>query len=33
MAGTDYAAVTNYATRAVPVLPSRINRALIALVR
>ena len=33
MAGTDYAAVTNDATRAVPVVPSRINRALIAVVR
>ena len=33
MAGTDYAAVTNYALPAVPVLPSRVNRALIAVVR
>jgi thiosulfate dehydrogenase [quinone] large subunit len=33
MAGTDYAAVINDATRAVPVVPSRINRALIAIVR
>jgi thiosulfate dehydrogenase (quinone) large subunit len=33
MAGTDYAAVTTYETRAVPVLPSRIDRALIAVVR
>jgi thiosulfate dehydrogenase [quinone] large subunit len=33
MAGTDYAAVTDYATRAVPLLPSRLNRAVIAIVR
>ena len=33
MAGTDYATVTDYATRAVPLLPSRINRAMIAIVR
>jgi thiosulfate dehydrogenase [quinone] large subunit len=33
MAGTEYAAVTNHAARAVPVLPSRIDRALIAVVR
>lgn len=33
MAGTDYAAVTNYAAPAVPVLPSKVNRALIAVVR
>jgi thiosulfate dehydrogenase (quinone) large subunit len=33
MAGTDYAAVTDYAAEAVPVLPSRTNRAVIAVVR
>jgi thiosulfate dehydrogenase (quinone) large subunit len=33
MAGTEYAPVTNYAAPAVPVLPSRINRAVIAAVR
>jgi hypothetical protein len=33
MAGTDYAPVTNYAAPAVPVQPSRMNRAVIAAVR
>jgi thiosulfate dehydrogenase (quinone) large subunit len=33
MAGTDYAPVTDYAAEAVPVLPSRMSRAVIALVR
>ena len=33
MASTDYALVTDYATRAVPLLPSRTNRAVIAMVR
>lgn len=33
MAGTDYAPVTDYAADAVPVLPSRINRAVIPVVR
>jgi thiosulfate dehydrogenase [quinone] large subunit len=33
MASTDYAPVTDYATRAVPLLPSRMNRAVIAIVR
>jgi thiosulfate dehydrogenase [quinone] large subunit len=33
MAGIEYAPVSNYAAPAVPVLPSRINRAVIAAVR
>ena len=33
MAGTDYAPVTDYAADAVPVLPSRMNRAVIPVVR
>ena len=33
LAGTDYVAVTDSATRAVPLLPSRLNRAVIAIVR
>ena len=33
MAGTDYAAVTDDEERAVPLLPSRVDRALIAIVR
>jgi thiosulfate dehydrogenase [quinone] large subunit len=33
MTGTDYAVVTDYAAAAVPVLPSRMNRAMIAVVR
>jgi thiosulfate dehydrogenase (quinone) large subunit len=33
MAGTDYAAATDYAVRAAPLLPSRMDRALIAIVR
>src|SRR5207342_2384965 len=33
MAGTDYATLTDYAADAVPVLPSRMNRAMIAVVR
>ena len=33
LAGTDYVAVSDSATRAVPLLPSRVNRAVIAVVR
>jgi thiosulfate dehydrogenase [quinone] large subunit len=33
MVGTDYAAVTDYAVDAVPLMPSRVNRAMIAVVR
>jgi thiosulfate dehydrogenase (quinone) large subunit len=33
LAGTDYVTVTDSATRAVPLLPSRMNRAVIAIVR
>jgi hypothetical protein len=33
MAGTEYAAVTDQTARAVPVLSSRMDRAVIALVR
>ena len=33
LAGTDYVAVSDSATRAVPLLPSRVNRAVIAIVR
>jgi thiosulfate dehydrogenase (quinone) large subunit len=33
MADTDHAVVTDHATRAVPLLPSRTNRAMIAIVR
>ena len=33
MAGTDYAADTDYEARAVPLLPSRLDRAVIAIVR
>jgi thiosulfate dehydrogenase (quinone) large subunit len=33
LAGTDYAAVTDYEARAVPLLPSRMDRAVISIVR
>ena len=33
MAGTEYAAFTDYEARAVPLLPSRLDRAVIAIVR
>lgn len=33
MAGTDYAAVTDYEAGAVPHLPSRMDQAVIAIVR